>query len=133
MYRHFSWLLVFCVAVFVVFSAVSCKKRVSEKPQVFDPAVDGVAVRPLEPMDEQLANRINREGPVSATADIIVSDQEYAVEAVSADYPATAEVPMAMPTAVGGGIPTAAPMPTAAPTSAYDDFDTSDFDDSNDI
>lgn len=34
---------------------VSCKKEVSERPQHFEAGVDGVAVQPLPPIDEEMA------------------------------------------------------------------------------
>lgn len=49
----------------------SCKHDgPDEGSEVVEPAIEGVAVRPMPVMDAPLAERILREGPVSATADI---------------------------------------------------------------
>ena len=49
----------------------SCKhERPDEEPKAVEAGIDGVAVRPMPEMDVALAERIPREGPVSATTDI---------------------------------------------------------------
>ena len=49
----------------------SCKKE-SEREGAFDPAVDGIAVEPVAHIDLELAERINKEGAIGPTTDIIV-------------------------------------------------------------
>ena len=63
-------MLVLTVAVLVV-GVGSCKKD-SEREGAFDPQVDGIAVEPVAQIDLELAQRINKEGAIGPTTDIIV-------------------------------------------------------------
>ena len=47
------WLVI--ILATSVLAMLSCKKEASEKPSFFDPAISGIAVAPLPPIDEAMA------------------------------------------------------------------------------
>ena len=64
-------IIVILMVITTAAMVTSCKhERPDEGPGVVEPAIDGVAVRPMPVMDAALAERVLREGPVSATADM---------------------------------------------------------------
>lgn len=44
-----------CVLAMLALAAVSCEKNSSDAPKRFEPGIDGVAVAPLPPIDESMA------------------------------------------------------------------------------
>lgn len=85
--------------VVIVFSLVavgiltsSCKHDSPEEaPQTVEPGVDGIAVRGMPEMDARFAERVLREGPVGATADITQQEESEGSSAPEALVPAEAE------------------------------------------
>ena len=65
----------------------SCKdRRVAKTSEPFDPSIDGIAVRPLPPMDIELARLITQKGLAAAVAesavpgDLAASDETTAAD-----------------------------------------------------
>lgn len=61
----------------------SCKEESDPAAVEFDQQIDGIAVMPLPSIDAELAERINREGPIGPTADII-TEADLLAEAYAA-------------------------------------------------
>ena len=116
MNKRMIYFLVLSVFLSGLFFCVSCKKGTAEKkPEPFDSSVDGVAVRPLPQMDAELADRVVKEGAVSATADTTDPSDAAGAESLSVRDKSTSEV---------SGESTEAPAELEAePTdSGYDDY-----------
>ena len=70
MKRKYIIYSVVMMAVLAVMMGGACKKETEvNKPAVFDPSVDGIAVRSLPEISIELAERIVKDGPVSPLAD----------------------------------------------------------------
>jgi hypothetical protein len=61
----------------------SCKNESDTAGGEFDQQIDGIAVMPMPSIDPELAERINREGPIGPTADII-TEADILAEAYAA-------------------------------------------------
>jgi hypothetical protein len=89
--------------------ACSCEHEgPEESPRISEPGVDGVAVRELPEMDAELAERVLRDGPVGATADITHDESAGSLATEAGAAPAGAV----------GGTPT-----EAAPSAPSERFD----------
>ena len=65
-------------AISVMLICGSCKEKPQHKPQRFDRQIDGIAVYPSVEIDIELAQRINRQGPILPTTEITPNYQEPA-------------------------------------------------------
>ncbi len=109
------------ILVLLVSVLVSCdRKEPQENLGSFDPALDGVAVRPMVAMDLERAERIKREGALIGTEDMLTEDDQAGA------VPAPVVLPSAPP--MGGAATTPAappsggftmPAPAAAPAPAW--------------
>ena len=126
MFNRIPFLLVFFSVLLGLLLCGSCKKRSApQKTESFDGAVDGVVVRPLPPMDIVFAQRVVKEGPVSATADTTLP--EDAAGAVSLSVPASSGEEELSPGAVRES--TESPAASEAEPTEYDYDDYSDNED----
>ena len=109
------------ILVLLVSVLASCdRKEPQENLGSFDPALDGVAVRPMVAMDLERAERIKREGALIGTEDMLTEDDQAGA------VPAPVSLPTAPPM---GGVPAtpaappsggfAMPAPAAAPVPSW--------------
>ena len=70
MKRNYIIYPVVMMTVLTVMMGGACKKETEvNKPAVFDSSIDGIAVRSLPVISVELAERIDKDGPISPLAD----------------------------------------------------------------